>query len=327
MNEANDTLQDQDDELTRLLTRVGPRIEPPAETREAVYLTTLLAWNDTVRSRRRLFVRRFALAASLLIAAAGLAAYMTGQMWQPAALVATARGGAALTVRAGDVVAAPRESGLVLGIGDSDESLRLDRGARVKFTGLHRAVLEAGRAYFVGAPGGAADTGRRFTLVTRFAEVTHVGTRYALNVEAHDLEVDVREGAVRIRTRSGEFLADAGTRITIDEQGRLSGRTSIATFGAGWGWAEALAPPLPIDGRPLIAVLEEIARETGRRLTFADSRVETACRAILLKGPVLDLPVGDRLFAVLVTTGLEAIENGDLILIRDQPDRPSGNGA
>lgn len=305
------------DPLTRLLARVGRRPEPPVESREEVYFTTLIAWHDTVRRRRR---RRFALFA-LTAAAAAMTAAVVGMSWfrlRPpgpapalAATVIRAPGATipAAVIHVGDAINAPQPEGLVL-TSIAGHELRLAAGTRAHFSSTDRLHLETGRVYFESA---ARDS---FGIESRFGTVSHIGTRYALELRAAELVVRVRDGLVSVETRSAHARVPRATQATFDAKGHERSRASIDTWGPAWNWIDALAPPLRLDGRPLADVLEEIARESGRQLEFADDSVREACRRIDLKGPLLDLPIGDRLYAVLATTGFEAIESGDRILIR-----------
>jgi hypothetical protein len=133
------------------------------------------------------------------------------------------------------------------------------------------------------------------------------------------LTVNVRDGLVAVTNRLGQLEVSDGIQLVVDQQGREVARQTIARYGPTWAWTESLAPALAIDGRVLYDVLQEIAFETGRQLEFADEAERVVCGQIRLKGPFLDMPASDRLFAVLVTTGLEATESGERIQILRQP--------
>jgi ferric-dicitrate binding protein FerR (iron transport regulator) len=200
--------------------------------------------------------------------------------------------------------------------------LRLDRNSRVHTLDPTTVSLERGRIYFE-SRGVAAPQAPPFTIATRYGTVRHAGTRYAVDVTTAVLRVKVRDGAVRVETPAGRAAVNGGEQAAFDAGGRQLARGPLSPHDSSWQWVEALAPPLALDGRPLIEVLEDIARASGRRLEFADDDVRLACRGITLKGPFIDLPMGDRLYAVLATTGLEAVENGERIVIRRRVDRPS----
>jgi ferric-dicitrate binding protein FerR (iron transport regulator) len=201
------------------------------------------------------------------------------------------------------------------------ERLRVAAGSDFKFIGTERIQLLSGQVYVESSD---SDTGnQRLEIRTQFGSVTHLGTRYAVALSTDRMAIRVREGLVGVTTGALRTDAGAGVEVEIDRKGREINRQRISTYGSMWAWAESLAPPLQIDGRRLADVLREIAAETGRRLEFANEAVRRACAEIELKGPFLDLPAADRLFAVLVTTGLEATESGDRILIQEQMEDTS----
>lgn len=321
MNEPQ--VPDGQEPLLRLLGTVGRRLEPPVETRDAVYLSTRLAWQRELQRGRR---TRLGWLAAASVAALAVALVWTSVRDPSAAgraLVAQARGGG-LELRVGDAYGTGADQGIVLETATGDR-LRLDRDSRVRGVDATTLGLERGRLYFesgaaaaaaVEDPSMARRDAKRFAVVTVFGTVIHVGTRFAVEVQPDRLAVQVRDGRVRIETDARRIDVDSGVRVAVDAAGRELERRPAARHGATWAWVDSLAPPLALDGRALIDVLEDIAGESGRRLEFADDGVRLECRTIELKGPFIELPMGHRLFAVLATTGLEAIEDGERIVIR-----------
>lgn len=311
--------------LLQLLVTAGRRIDPPAETRDAVYLTTRLAWQRELQRRRR---TRLA-----WLAAASVAASSVGLLWLAVrgpsptvpALVAQGRGGE-LALRAGEHYETGRDGGAVLET-PAGHGLRLDRDSAVRGVAAGTLQIERGRLYFESAAAGSATSAlpeaQAFAIVTRYGTVRHVGTRFSVEVLPDRLAVQVRDGRASIDATSQRIEIDAGMRVAIDASGREIERRAAAPHGTSWAWVDALAPALAIDRRSLLDVLADIARESGRRLEFADERVREECRGIALKGPFIELPMGDRLFAVLVTTGLEAVEDGERIMIRHRARGPA----
>lgn len=314
-----------DQTLMRLFAQVGSRPEPPAETREAVYLSTLLAWR-TMRRQRQLRVASFALAACAALAILGLGWYRLSALGGSAEVVATlvdslgnARGDTrGRAVRRGEWLQSSAQRGLTLDLTTGDR-LRMAAQSRLKFLENDRLHLESGAVYFAS---GVRDDARRtppqsaLYIETDIGQVIHLGTRYMVQRTADRMNVRVRSGAVRVRTALTDAALQHGSEAAYAADGRELFRRPLHSAAPAWGWVDALAPPLAIDGRRLTEVLNEIALETGREIAFADETVRLDCGMIELKGPLLELAVGDRLFAVLVTTDLEAIENGDSILIR-----------
>ncbi len=319
MSEPQAPEADSPEPLLRLLGAVGRRIEPPEETRVAVYLAARLAWDETQRQRRQRRMKWIGLAAAAGVAALtwSVAGYFAS--WRessaPLAAESTLRlAGGARALRIGERLDAGADRGLTLEA-EGGIRVRLDRRSRVLARASDVLALESGRLYFETAA--TPREHKALTFETPFGRVTHLGTRYALAMQGDALAVQVRDGRVRITSPSGRISeVEAGWRIVLDAAGQERQRVAVARSGELWNWVDALAPPLPVDGRTLFDVLEEIAWQSGRRLEYANEDVRRDARRIRLNGPFIELPMGDRLFAVLVTTGLEAVEDGDRIMIR-----------
>jgi ferric-dicitrate binding protein FerR (iron transport regulator) len=296
--------------LTRLLVKAGRRTEPPGETREAVYVSALVAWQQAVWQRRRQRQLYLAVAASI-VAAVALLWYAVGTR-PPDLIAATHTSGQA--VRVGEILRVNNQAGMVLNT-SAGEQLRIASGSVTQFVASERIKLLSGRIYVQSTASAAGAA--RLVVDTDFGSVTHVGTRYMVDLTGEQLAVSVRNGVVAINAHNAHTQVSGGMQVVVDRAGRQSDRR-VASNGDLWAWSDKLAPALQIDGRRLSDVLQEIAFETGRRLEFADDGVRRVCGEIELKGPFLDMAAPDRLFAVLITTGLEAVENGDRILIQRQ---------
>lgn len=319
------------DAIGLMLRSAGRRRGPPQETVEAVYLSTLLAWQAAVRRRR--LRQAWALAAALALAASGIG-WWTLQLRPPgsagpvAATVVRAAG-SDLRLQAGAPVTVGRELGVPadgsLELRTTDRYiLRVAGPARLRFVAARRLHLDRGRIYFSDGAADAAPSGS-FSIETDLARVLHVGTQFAVLAESGSLLVRVREGAVRIAAPGAHARIERGfeARLGADSGGRIE-QHPIATSGPLWAWADRLLPALDVEGRSLADVLEQIARDSGRRLEYAGETVRSLCRGTLLHGPALDLPPEERLAAVLASTELEAVAEGARIVIRLRPDAAGG---
>lgn len=326
------------DTLGLLLRSAGRRSSPPQETVEAVYLSTLLAWQDAVRRRR--LRQLWALAAALALAASGIGwwALLPRPPGGTGAVAATVARivGSGLQLEAGAALAVGRE--IELPVSGSLELRTMDRyavrvagPARLRFVAPRRLRLDSGRLYFDSRPSAAPrDTSPpgSFSIETDLVRVTHEGTQFAILAEPGRLLVRVREGAVQIAASTANARIERGVEARIGNggNGRLEQRF-VATSGPLWSWADQLLPPLAVEGRSLADVLGQIARDSGRRLEYADEIVRSLCRGTLLHGPALDLPPEERLDAVLASTELEAVAEGERIIIHRRPDAQSGREA
>lgn len=305
---------DEDDPavVAGLLLKAGRRAQPPAETREAVYLSTLLAWQQSHQQRRQQRMRVYALAAGFAVAAFAVIWYSFAQ--REPVQVAAWPVGAGQVVRIGQVVHVDTLPGRVLETASGDR-IRAATGSELVFQASGHLQLRAGKIY---VESGARGNDSSLTIDTDLGSVRHLGTRYVVAVAPGQLTVSVRDGQVAVANRLGQLTVGDGIQLVVDGTGHEAARQNITRYGPTWAWTESLAPALAIDGRVLYDVLQDIAFETGRQLEFADDAVRIVCGQIRLKGPFLDMHASDRLFAVLVTTGLEATESGERIRILRQ---------
>jgi ferric-dicitrate binding protein FerR (iron transport regulator) len=166
--------------------------------------------------------------------------------------------------------------------------------------------------YFDSEDGAAAE---RLEVRTALGTVRDVGTQFVARLAGDRLDVGVRDGRVAIARAADSIDVRAGERVSVTNVANAPRREAVASFGADWDWAERLAPPFAIDGRPLIDFLRWVEAQTGRTLEFADPASEQAARDTVLSGSV-DLEPLPKLAAVIATTDLDYSLDGERIVIR-----------
>ncbi len=129
------------------------------------------------------------------------------------------------------------------------------------------------------------------------------------------LRLRVREGSVSIDQGGRSLVGTAGEQIMIDDFGGVR-RSAIERASVDWAWAEAVAPVPDVDGRPATQLIGWVARETGRRLRYESPAVEERAASVILHGNIHHLPPLAALEAMLATTDLEYVLEGDTMEIR-----------
>jgi hypothetical protein len=211
------------------------------------------------------------------------------------------------SIRIGDTVESRGAAVIQL---DRGGTLRVAPGTRFTVSGTNGLELQTGRAYFdfpLGVHG--------FVVRSALGTVEHVGTQFEVALVSDGMRVRVREGAVRVRSASGTDLADAGTEILVASADPTVVRGTVPTYGPDWAWVDALAPEFEIENRPLADFLSWVARETGRRIEFADERARAVALRTRLHGSVDGLEPMQALDRVLSTTSLRCELQGGTIRV------------
>ena len=180
-------------------------------------------------------------------------------------------------------------------------NLRLAGGAEVQVISGDTIRLDRGDMYVDIPPGSRAP--RSFVAITSAGEFRHLGTQFALSVNEGGTRLRVREGSVQWHSDRGESTVDAGTEVLIDRNRNVT-RQDLDTAGEQWAWTEVMTPDVDIEDRPLSEFLDWVARETGRRLEFADDATRQQAANIRMHGNVHGLAPLAALKAVMASTSL-----------------------
>lgn len=196
--------------------------------------------------------------------------------------------------------------------------LKLKPGTRILSTAVHELTLDGGTVYVDIDPSRPHGS---LSVRTPFGLVQHLGTQFEATVLANALRVRVREGVVRV-TGADSTSATAGEEILLRTAGPVQ-RRLIATDGPEWNWVQEPPSEFVAEGRPLSALLLWTARETGRRLEFADERSRQIAERTVLHGSILGLSPDNALQAMLATTTLAAKMRPGLIIVNSSSGGPA----
>jgi len=316
------------DVLGEIIQAAGRRPAPRREDYDDVLSASRAAWQQKVgwvRRRRR----SYALAAS--VAAAALLVTASLQWFQPRQAIAVAM----VLQGATEILAPDSDSWRPLSRADAlypgtqlrtvgggrialdlslGTSLRINAGTRLTLESDERIALARGTIYLDSGPGVQT---KQIVVATAHGNVRDIGTQFEVASEALTLRVRVREGRVEI----DDAANGTGIRADAEEQVMLRGagpveRTTIARDAAVWSWTEALAPAQAVNGRSAYDVLNWVARETGRRLRFADAAAELQARGSILQGNQ-ELSPAEALQVATTTSALSyQITGGEILITR-----------
>ena len=196
---------------------------------------------------------------------------------------------------------------------ESGGILRVAPGTSLEGVTANEVVLHSGQVYldFPKAAG-------RFVLRTAAGTFEHIGTLFEASVSGGETRIRVREGSVRVNTATAAQLVDAGTEVVVTNGGGVT-RRALQTYGPDWAWVESIAPDFEIENRELADFLTWVARETGRRVEFADDRAREVASRTRMHGSVHGLAPLAALQQVLSTTSLRYEIHDEVIRVSSHP--------
>jgi ferric-dicitrate binding protein FerR (iron transport regulator) len=313
------------DVVAALIQAAGRRIEPPADAYGQVLDAALTALRRKTARRRERNWLIGAVAAGVagvvitlllqhqtgtlqprvasVVRTFGAVEFRSGDRWKP---LAESRN----SISAGTALRTLAGGGAALSLGRG-VSLRLASATEVQFDGPKDILLRDGMLYL----DNHASLGTGLRIGTPLGTVRDVGTQFEVRVAGGMLRLRVREGRVEIDRAGQQLGGAAGEQLEIDVLGGVS-RSAISPTDDSWAWAETMAPAPDIDGRPATELLAWVARETGRRLRYQSAVVEQRAATVILHGNIRHLAPLAALDAMLATTDLEYVLDGDTMEIR-----------
>jgi hypothetical protein len=318
------------DIVESLLRRAGRRVEPPRDAYHHVLAVASDAFRRKAARQRQRRWLAVAAAASVVIAVAIAVQWPALSGRGELATIERIVGGVELghgeewerldesrgAVRTGRRLRTRPDGRVALALAGG-ASLRLAGDTEVLLDDPHRLFVQRGTIY---VDSGARPGETRIEVVTAAGTARELGTQFELQVASARLRLRVREGSVAIDRGGRSVTGAAGEQIVLDDFGGVA-RSAIAPDSDAWAWAEALASLPDIDGRPAAQLIDWVARETGRRLRYESPAVRERAATVVLHGDIRHLPPLAALEAMLATTDLEYVIEGDTMEIRERGER------
>ena len=321
-----------DDDIEKILGRLGTRPRPEPAMTDAVRANVLDAWQQEVRqnqlqqNRRHRYLRVAAAVGAL--AFAGMLA--VSSLEQPAAIVATVDGPVSSSVTmqysidgeqwqdlsnsdiaVGDYLRTGSEAAASLTF-SNNMNVRLDRTTLVQISSPNSVKLTQGNVY-LDSYGEVSAQG--FVVETPFGKARDIGTQFMVQSTADSWSVQVREGKVNVDTPDSFIAVTPGERVTITAENTVT-KAQVLPTDDSWRWTESAVPAYSLSGKSVDDYLQWVARETGRTVTYTnETQHQTALRTRLSGSQSIDgLSASESLPHILQTTQLELVELNDSMI-------------
>jgi hypothetical protein len=335
-----------EEEIHELLEQAGRRPEIPTTDFRIIKAAAKAEWQQLVESKRS-HKRWWELPTPLSAAAGILLVLALAWWWRAETTVPAVQEVATIELFRGDVslVGEDRQPAvgaslgqdveLLTGAGNGEhadvvslrlaggQSLRLDSATRAILTSSSKIDLLEGAVYVDSGPD--LPGSQSVEVSTPFGTVSDIGTQF-------EVRVNKTEGALRIRVRSGsislvrgqeQYAAAMGEELAIGADGSFN-RGLYEVSGTDWDWILNAAPTLDIEGLPLRAFLDWVARETSLQIRYEDDVLAGLVSAIDLHGTIEGLRPDEALVVVLPGTGLGHRIEGSMLFITRLPPGSGG---
>jgi hypothetical protein len=339
-----------EEDIAALFRLAGSGDRVPDQELGPIKASARESWKLQVRrtARMRRMVRGAIAVAAAVVLTVAVALLRRTPSVPPAATLQ-----AAATIQAvfGDTTIQPRQPDAAVGMqvvrgatittGDSGRmallladghSLRIDVASEVLLVSGRTIRLERGAVYVDSRAPDANTAATAVEIETPIGVVRDVGTRFEVRLvmdlagapatatgpaAPNRLTVRVRDGAVRLSTRSAIYEAAAGSEIQLGADGGIE-RTRAAPWSEDWRWVETVRPPVAIEGTTLLSFLDWASRESGRVWRFADPESRRDAEGIVLHGSIEGLTVEEALSTVLPSCGFRHRIEGAVLWIETE---------
>jgi ferric-dicitrate binding protein FerR (iron transport regulator) len=189
--------------------------------------------------------------------------------------------------------------------------LHIKGGSVVELTAADEVRLQQGSVYVDLDP---AQAPGELRVQTPYGLVRHLGTQFEVALLPASMRIRVREGLVQI-------TGPVSAQIAVAEELQLDGshvidQRFLAPSDPVWAWVQTPGDQFQVDGHSALDLLHQVARETGRRLEFADEQANQLATGTVLHGSIRGLAPDVALRALLATTSLVADVQTDRITVR-----------
>lgn len=307
--------------VAAILNQVPPRPLAPEHHKQAVFDAVYDVWDR--KTKRRTYLRNMTwfsgLAAALL-----LTVFYMGKSpvieTEPVAWVDDGRiaitGTSTLVTKdlGGQLFSTNQmtavDQGALLRLTDGS-LLKIGENSEFTFHGRHTIELHQGLLYFDsnGAPNA------KILVSTSFGGFSNLGTQFAVETKPDAVIVSVRSGRVQVQNVPAAEQIVAGQRLTIDQTDGVTGLMDFPVYGEYWAWTEDLVTVFDMEGKPIIAFLRWISRETGRAIQFEDSLAKAeAMQETLGPGLVTEATLEQLEWTLRATTLESRIIDGTILV-------------
>jgi ferric-dicitrate binding protein FerR (iron transport regulator) len=194
------------------------------------------------------------------------------------------------------------------------QQLRLDERSTIRR--INDGVLElvAGAVYV-----DSNESAQTANIITPHGTIQELGTQYEVRLEDDAVRLRLREGAVRLTTKSGvRHEVSDGEEFVLRRNGEFS-RVAVSSHDPLWGWTTRVAR-VPINsGATVDEFLRWYSREHGLRLVYAGTKLLQLAEETVVEGALNELSPRQALEVVMTTSELSATQADRELVVTPLP--------
>jgi hypothetical protein len=147
---------------------------------------------------------------------------------------------------------------------------------------------------------------------TKFGNIQHVGTRYAVAVNDQELTVKVRNGLVKLASAAINRTFDAGKMVELFKTGEIK-QSNITPYDASWSWTKKASKPLAVNHQSLGAFIKNYAHENGLQINWHNQQEQVS--QVKIVGDFAQLSEKKLLKTVFLSTKFDFVINQGILTI------------
>ncbi|MCF6300516.1 MAG: FecR family protein [Proteobacteria bacterium] len=303
-----------DKDMEKLFDRMNPRTKPSKATRDQVYNEVHSMW---LRTHKKPFFQThiIKIAASVLLfvflfsfnlfnkdSQPGLNMVENIQMLGQAQLSQDNKKWHNLDynkkLSSGDYIRTRQNDRLLVKLLNGNK-FRVDENTLFRIDATDQLALIHGRIYV----DSHNESGhQKLTIDTKFAQVNHVGTRYAVSYINDLLNVAVRSGLVIVsRSDVSNSEIKQGNEFLLNAKGDFEYK-NIDAFDPKWAWTQKIAENFIIQGKTVLEYLNWVSAETGYSINWSSDKIKAKAKNVSLSGSINGILPLNSLEVVIPTT-------------------------
>jgi len=301
------------DDIEKLLTKAGPRIQPDEEIKQAVYAEVHKTWLQ--QTRTPFYKNPLFLAAASVFLFVGIfvvtfinddnqANYNIAKPIQISGQIQISQDNQNWTnldidktINPGDYVKTKSNNRMLIEL-DNGNTIRVDENSFIQIVDRNEIQLKQGKIYVASAEHAPL---RKLLITTELASINHIGTQYQIEFNNGELNVGVRDGKVIIQSEEKHREIAKGFEVTLNEEGVFNQQT-ISPFDLKWQWTQKIPKQFDIQDKTVQQYLNWVSLETGYPIIWQSRKDRLDATKIKLSGSINGVLPKDSLNVILPTT-------------------------